>query len=135
MMMIVLQQRQVLMIGKIYKALTPFYDQSSCKMSHKARPALVLARADNDDYIILPVSSISNPLNIDPVYDIEVDPVSYPKLHLLKTSYIRTHKQTVIHRANLSNEIGDLKSEYEDLYLVILEKREAFSNSITSQAL
>lgn len=123
------------MIGKIYKALTPFYDQSSGRMAHKARPALVLAKADNDDYIILPVSSISNPLNIDPVYDIEVDPVLYPKLHLQKTSYIPTHKQTVIHRASLGNPIGDLKSEYEELYLVVLEKREAFSNSITQQAL
>lgn len=123
------------MIGKIYKARTPFYDQATQQMSYKARPALVLAKADNDDYIVLPVSSISNRSNIDPVYDIEVDPAFYPKLHLRNTSYVRTHKQTVVHRANLRDEIGDLKSEYEDLYLKILEKREAFSDSITQQAL
>lgn len=123
------------MIGKIYKARTPFYNQAICQMDYKARPALVLAKADNEDYVVLPVSSISNSANIDPVYDIEVDPALYPKLNLRNTSYVRTHKQTVVHRANLRDEIGDLKSEYEDLYLEILEKREAFSNSITQQAL
>ena len=123
------------MIGKIYKARTPFYDQATHQMSYKARPALVLAKADADDYVILPVSSISIRANIDPVYDIEIDPVLYPKLNLTKTSYVRTHKQTIVHRASLRDEIGDLKSDYEELYLEILEKREAFSSSITQQAL
>ena len=91
------------MIGKIYKARTPYYDQATHTMLYKARPALVLAKADADN--------------------------------LTRTSYVRTHKQTVVHRANLRDEIGDLKSEYEDLYLTILERREAFSNSITQQAL
>ena len=115
------------MIGKIYKARTPYYDQATHTMLYKARPALVLAKADADDYVVLPVSSISN--------DIEIDPSLYPKINLTRTSYVRTHKQTVVHRANLRDEIGDLKSEYEDLYLTILERREAFSNSITQQAL
>ena len=123
------------MIGKIYKAWTPFYDQMAHQMSYKARPALVLAKADADDYVVLPVSSVSIKTNIDPVYDIEVDPTLYPKLNLRKTSYVRTHKQTTVHRANLGDEIGDLKSDYEELYLEILEKRETFSNSITQQAL
>lgn len=123
------------MIGEIYKARTPYYDQATHTMLYKARPALVLAKADADDYVVLPVSSISNRANIDPAYDIEIDPSLYPKINLTRTSYVRTHKQTVVHRANLRDEIGDLKSEYEDLYLTILERREAFSNSITQQAL
>lgn len=123
------------MIGKIYKARTPFYNRATHEMAYKARPALVLAKADNDDYVVLPVSSISIRSNIDPVYDIEVNPTLYPKLNLRKTSYVRTHKQTVVHRACLYDEIGDLKSDYVDLYLQILTKREAFSNSITEQAL
>lgn len=61
------------MIGKIYKARTPFYDQINHRMSYKARPALVLAKADAEDYVVLPVSSISIRANIDPVYDIEID--------------------------------------------------------------
>ena len=123
------------MIGKIYKARIPFYDQATHQMSYKARPALVLAKADADDYVILPVSSISIRANIDPVYDIEIDPALYPKLNLTKTSYVRTHKQTIVHRASLRDVIGDMKSDYEELYLEILEKREAFSSSITHQAL
>lgn len=123
------------MIGKIYKARTPYYDRVTHTMSYKARPALVLAKADVDDYVVLPVSSISIKSNIDPIYDIEIDPVSYPKTNLTHTSYVRTHKQTVVHRANLSDKIGDLKTEYEDLYLKILERREEFNNSITLQAL
>ena len=63
------------------------------------------------------------------------DPGLYPKLNLRNTSYVRTHKQTIVNRANLRDEIGDLRSDYEELYLEILEKREAFSNSITQQAL
>lgn len=123
------------MIGKICKAMTPFYDQTKHQMSYKARPALVLANADVDDYVILPVSTISVKTNINPVYDIEVDPKLYPKLNLNKVSYVRTHKQTIIHRANLGDEIGNLKLNYEELYLKILEKREEFSSSITEQAL
>ena len=123
------------MIGKIYKARTPFYDQATHHMSFKARLALVLAKADDDDYVVLPVSSIPDKRNIDPVYDVKIDLELYPKLNLTKTSYVRTHKQTVVHRASLRDEIGDLKFEYEDLYLEILEKREAFNNLITQQAL
>ncbi len=123
------------MIGKICKALTPFYDRITRQMSYKARPALVLGKADGEDYVILPVSSISIKTNINPVYDITVDPVQYPKLHLKNVSYIRTHKQTVVHRASLHGVIGDLKSEYEDLYLTVLAKREEFSKFLTQQAL
>lgn len=91
-------------------------------MDYKARPALVLAKADAEDYVVLPISSISIKANIDPLYDIEINPVSYPKLNLKNISYVRTHKQTIIHRANLRDEIGDLKLNYEELYFEILEK-------------
>ena len=37
---------------------TPFYDLKIHQMSYKARPALVLAKADAEDYVILPVSSV-----------------------------------------------------------------------------
>ena len=123
------------MIGKLYTARTPFYDLAANHMSFKARPALVLAKADVNDYVVLPVSSISIRTNIDPVYDIELDPAQYPKLNLKHTSYVRTHKQTIVHRADLRCMICDVRAEYEDLYLAILEKREEFSNAITKQAL
>ena len=122
------------MIGKIHMARTPFYNQEAQRMDFKARPVLVLARADAGDYVVLPISTISIRTNVDPVYDIEIDPTLYPKLHLRRVSYVRTHKQTIVHRANLGELIGDLKADYEDLYLTILLKREAFSRIITRQA-
>lgn len=122
------------MIGKIYKARTPFYDHTAQRMDFKARPVLVLAQADAGDYVVLPISTISIRTNVDPVYDIEIDPALYPKLHLRRVSYVRTHKQTTVNRANLCEIIGDLKADYEDLYLTILLKREAFSHMISRQA-
>lgn len=123
------------MIGKLCKASTPFYDNVRKSMSYKNRPALILAKADADDYVILPVSSITRKQNIDPVYDIAIDPSMYPRLNLTKTSYVRTHKQTIVHRNSLVGVISDMRLEYEDLYLKILEKREQFSKEITEQAL
>ena len=122
------------MIGKIYKALTPAYNFATKNPEFKSRPALVIGKVDND-YVILPVSRVTKKANLDPVYDIEVDPAKYPKLNLTAVSYVRTHKQTVVHKTFLADEIGDLKGDYEDLYLDVLDKREEFSNSITEQAL
>lgn len=123
------------MIGKIYKAITPYYDQNSQKMAFKGRPALVIAKADEKDVIVLPVSTISYKKNIHPIYDIKIDPAEYPKTNLKKISYVRTHKQTVIHIAELAGEICDLRLEYEELYCKVIEKREEFSKDITEQAL
>lgn len=63
-------------------------------------------------------------------YDIEVKPSKYPMLNLTQVSYIRTHKQTTIHRAALTSKIGNLKDTYEELYLTVLEKLEDFNNKI-----
>lgn len=123
------------MIGEIRKALTPFYDQHAGRVSVKSRPVLVIAQADTDDYVVLPVSTVSHRQNIDPVYDIEINPVDYPHSNLTRVSYVRTHKQTIVHRGSIADKICDLKSEYQDLYLKIVEKREQFSTEITNQAL
>ncbi|MBR0518690.1 type II toxin-antitoxin system PemK/MazF family toxin [bacterium] len=123
------------MIGEIRKVIVPFYDLINNKMSFKSRPALIIAKADNEDFIILPISTITRKNNRDLEYDIEIEPTKYPKLNLQKISYVRTHKQTVIYIAEIGNFIGDLKSNYAELFLEILEKREKFSQSITEQAL
>lgn len=123
------------MIGKICKAITPFFDLNQNRMSYKSRPALVLAKADGDDFIILPISTITKKQNINPIYDVAIDPLKYPKLNLNRLSYVRTHKQTVVHRSSLIGEIGDISNNYQELYLEILLKRENFSNEVTAQAL
>lgn len=122
-------------IGEIRKIITPYYDLRQGRMCTKSRPALIIAQADTDDYIVLPISRISRQNNRDAIYDIEVNPVNYPLLNLNAVSYIRTHKQTVIHRAEIGDLIGELKYNYEEFYLHILELHERFSEEITNQAI
>lgn len=123
------------MIGEIRKICTPFYDMKSQTTKFKFRPALILAQADDSDYVVLPISSVSIRKNLDTSYDIEIDPKKYPKLNLNKLSYIRTHKQTTMNKAEILGLISNLKQGYEDLYLQVLEKRDEFNADITSRSL
>lgn len=123
------------MIGEIRKAILPYYDLKAGKMMFKSRPALIIAKADSGDYVTLPVSRVTRKENLHPVYDVPVDPAKYPALNLTSVSYVRTHKQTVIHADEISGLYGDMKANYEELFLEILEKREQFSCEITDQAL
>lgn len=115
--------------------MTPYYDKVAKRQKIKFRPGLVIAAVDAGDYVVLPVSKVSDHRRIDADYDIRVDPAEYPKLNLVCVSYIRTHKQTTIYCANIGDVISDMRAEYGDLYLDILEKREDFSREITRQAL
>ena len=123
------------MIGKIYWSVFPYYDVKQNKKSFKKRPVLILSGPRNNDYTVLPVSSISNKANLDSDYDIEVVPEEYPLLNLNKPSYIRTHKQTTVHQGELTTQLGDLKSDYGELYLHMLEKLEDFNKKIMDEAL
>ncbi len=123
------------MTGEIRWSLIQFYDIVHHRISFKRRPALFIAKADKDDYVVLPVSRITRSHNIDPVYDIRIDPADYPKLKLPSVSYVRTHKQIIVHAAEMGDLISNMKKEYPDLYLHILVMREEFSKEITSQAL
>lgn len=123
------------MIGEIRWSLTPYYDVTLQKNAFKKRPALLIAKADSNDYVALPVSRVTKKHNLDPIYDIPVDPQKYPKLNLPAVSYVRTHKQTVIHIAEIAGLTGDMKKDYEDLYIEVLQKREQFSQEITNQAI
>lgn len=123
------------MIGEIRKAYTPYYNAAAKRVDIKSRPALIIAQADANDFVVLPVSRISKQNNRHPDYDIQVDPAVYPELHLNAVSYVRTHKQTVIHKAEIGDMIGDMKGNYEELFFEILAKREEFSKEITDQAI
>lgn len=123
------------MIGEIWSIKTQYYDKATKKHGFKSRPALVIGQADASDYVVLPVSTIPNRNNVDCFFDIFIDPVVYPLLNLKNESYIRTHKQTVVNRGDMSKLIGRIVGNYNDLYLEILEKREAFNRRITDQAI
>lgn len=123
------------MIGEIRKILTPYYDKVTSKQMIKSRPGLIIAAADEGDYVVLPISKISDSRRIDPDYDIKVDPATHAELHLACVSYVRTHKQTTVNTAQIGDKISDMRTNCEDLYVDILAKRETFSKEITRQAI
>lgn len=123
------------MIGKVYWSTFPFYDSATRRNAFKHRPVLIVSGPRNNDYTVLPVSSVSIKTNIDPEYDIPVDPALYPDLHLTKLCYVRTHKQTIVHRASLTSPLGDMKNDYPDLYISVLAKLEAYNAEIMNQAI
>ena len=123
------------MIGKICTILSPFYDSENQKKAFKKRPALVIAGPRNNDYIILPVSSVSKKENLDNEYDIKIDPEKYPDLKLKKVSYIRTHKQTTVHRAEILGTISSLKEDYKDLYEKVIETWSEFQYEVLNESL
>lgn len=121
------------MIGKLCIALFPYFDQKTLKNMFKKRPVLIISNEKNNDYTILPVSTITNKLNIDKKYDVEIVPDEYPNLKLNKLSYIRTHKQTVIYKALIYEEISNLKEEYFTLYLDIIKKLKEYNEDISKK--
>ncbi|MCD8014191.1 MAG: hypothetical protein LUG99_13635 [Lachnospiraceae bacterium] len=123
------------MTGKIYTSIFPFYDSIQHKMSFKSRPVLIIAESDETDYVVLPLSRVTCKDYLDSYYDIEVNPQDYPLLNLRAVSYIRVHKQIVIHAGELGKEIADLKKEYPDIFLMVLERMEEFQKKIIDNAL
>ena len=123
------------MIGKIYSTVFPYYDSKTQKNSFKKRPVLIIGGPRNNDYTVLPISTVTKKANLDSEYDLEINPANYPLLHLDKLSYVRVHKQTTVHKVSLTSLIGDMKTEYADLYLNVLEKLEEFNKITLDNAL
>jgi hypothetical protein len=120
------------MIGKIVKCRTQYYDVRLQRNSIKSRPALVLKSPEDDDYVVLPISTIPNRTNVNPVYDIEIDPSKFSRINLTRLSYVRTHRMISIPMQQIDTSIiiGDLKSDYEEFFLEIVERVEQFHNEI-----
>lgn len=123
------------MIGLLYISVPQFYDISKHKLSFKKRPVLIISEPRNNDYIVLPLSTISNSSNIDNEYDIKIDPQKYPSLNLAKISYVRTHKSFAIHEKELIKEIANLKELEPNLYSDILSKHEQWTKKVIIEAL
>lgn len=84
----------------------------------------------------LPISRVSISAMIDTEYDIKVEKSLYPNVNLsAEISYVRTHKQTVVNRKDMGDEIGDLKKDYPDLYIEIIAKVEKFQKELIARAL
>jgi len=123
------------MIGEIYSFITPYFNSTLKKNSFKSRPVLIIGKANIGDYNVLPISRVTHKVNLDANFDIPIDPNIYPKLGLKSFSYVRTHKQMFAHQGELINHIGNMKVDYEDLYLAILIKLEEYNKTLISNAL
>lgn len=122
------------MIGYIYTTTCKYYDNKQHRLAIKSRPVLIIGGPRNNDYTVLPISSVSIKANIDAKYDIKIDPTSYPHLNLTKTSYIRTHKVFAVHKAELYKEICNLKQLEPNLYRLVIEKFKQWSAEIIDNA-
>lgn len=123
------------MIGKIFTSYVPFFDIKAKKHSLKSRPVLIIAAERNNDYTILPISSVSKRQYLDADFDIELDPEQYSQLNLTKLCYVRAHKQMPMHKSSIGKEISDLKALYPELFLLILKKLEEWNRLLSTNAL
>ena len=123
------------MIGKVYVSVFPFYDIKNNRMDYKKRPVLIIGKADETDYVVLPISRVTNSMYIHSEYDIAIDLEEVPLMKLIQRSYIRVHKVTIINQRELDKEIVDFKENYEDRFIDIISKFEEFSKSIIDKAL
>lgn len=123
------------MIGKAYVSAFQYYDIRNKKMSFKGRPVLVIGRADDSDYVVLPISRVTNRANLDEYFDVPIEPKDVPKMNLKQLSYIRAHKQAVVNAASLTKEIVDFRSEYEEIYTDVLVKVEEFQSELIKNAI
>ena len=70
------------MIGYAYVSCFPYYDGRLQQVRFKNRPVLVIGRADDKDYIVLPISRVSNHAHLDVYYDLEITPIHVPLMNL-----------------------------------------------------
>lgn len=122
------------MIGKVYLSQVDFYDVRIKAMGRKARPVLIIGGPYENDYIVLPISTISRRETLNPHYDLLISPQERMALNLTRECFIRTHKQMTIHRAALIKELGDMKQLIPELYLKTIAKMEEFQKQIVDRA-
>lgn len=123
------------MIGKAYVSTFQFYNNRTHRMEFKNRPVLIVGQADATDYVVLPISRVTNSANLDTEYDLPIEPQDVPLMNLSQISYIRTHKQSVVHSGVLTRQIVDFYSEYPDVYLDAIAKMEDFQKNIINNAI
>lgn len=118
------------MIGKACVSALKYYDTRAQKMSFKNRPVLIIGQADDTDFVVLPISTVSKKEFLDAVYDVRISPTNFQAMNLKQDSYIRTHKQTVISQTEISYDIADFKKLYPDKFSKILDKVRDFQEKM-----
>ena len=129
------QRRAAELVGKVYLSVVEYYDSKTKTTRKKGRPVFVVAGPRNNDYTVLPISTIKRREHLDSDYDIPIETNIRAGLALSEECFIRTHKQTTVHMGALIKQKGDMKNDYPDLYLTALQKMEEFQRHIMDDAL
>ena len=123
------------MIGWYCIATFPYYDNQKHRNAFKRRPVLVISKADDTDFVTLPISKVSHRENLDIEYDIAIQIADYPLMNLHTDSFIRTHKQTITNKSSIIKQVVNVKEKYQDLWLEILSKGEDFQMNLINTGL
>ena len=119
------------LIGKVVISRYPYYNSKTGKNSFKARPMLVIGTEKDTfpcDLITLPLSSVTIKQNLHSTFDIRLDDEECSMLNLdCMPSFVRVHKQTVVHSKDVSsNIVADLKGLLPQKYMFIKEVHNSF---------
>lgn len=120
------------MIGKVFLTMIDFYNTKSGRTERKIRPVLIVGGPNENDYTVLPISTITRRENVNCYYDIPVPAQDRAALSLNRECFIRTHKQLTVHQGSLIREIGDMRNDAPDLYIDAICKMDEFQKSIIS---
>lgn len=123
------------MIGEVHLSVVNFYDSSTGTTRRKKRPVLIVGGPRNNDYTVLPISTITRRENVDATYDIPICGTDRVTLGLDRDSFLRTHKQIPIHRGEITRKLGDMKTDLPDLYIEALAKMDKFQSEIVDSAI
>lgn len=123
------------MIGKVYLSVVDYYDARTGATRRKTRPVLVVGGPNENDYTVLPISTIPHREHVNAHYDILIPAQERVVLSLNSECFIRAHKQIPMHTAALLRPIGDMKKDAPSLYLDALGKMEEFQKNVLNYAI
>lgn len=94
------------LIGRACNSRFQYFNVKTGKLDFKLRPVLIIG-AERDilpcDLTVLPISKVSNPINLDPKYDYALTLPDHQSLRLkYYPSYVRTHKVSTISSRDLN---------------------------------
>ena len=92
--------------------------------------------AQDSEYVVLPVSTLSNKSCYCKEYDILLEKSSLINSTLDKDSYVRAHKRTVIYKADIdfTKCIVDLKKNHPPIFTEIIDKMSKYDSLIKESA-
>lgn len=124
------------LIGKACNSRFQYFNVRTGRMEFKLRPVLIIGAERSIlpcDLTVLPISKVSNPINLDSNYDYPLESEEHKSLNLkYYPSYIRTHKVSTINSRDLNFDTlnASIKDDFPENYATIKSKFEEFSRNL-----